>query len=93
MFSDALIEHVTNQHSVSVKLHSVVGPPAEWPRSAANIQDKIRKWPRRASRLREYGLIWTKTVSMPSKQAAANIPFQSELPSVWASSRKRCLPP
>lgn len=34
MFSDALIEHVTNQHSVSVKLHSVVGPPAEWPRSA-----------------------------------------------------------
>lgn len=57
MVSDAIIEHLTNRFTVSVQSSTVVGPPAEWPRSPANVQDNVRKWPRRASSLPEYGLV------------------------------------
>lgn len=60
MVSDAIIEHLTNRLTVSVQSSTVVGPPAEWPRSPANVQhqemaetslESARIW----TRLRRYG--------------------------------------
>lgn len=88
---ESVVEPWTNRCTGSVQSSAVVGPPAEWPRSLANVphQEMAETSPESAricTRLRRYGQ------RIPSKEAAASIPFQSGLPSVWASSRKRGLP-
>lgn len=82
--SDAVAEPWPNRCSGSVQSSAVVGPPAEWPHQemAETSPESARICPRLRRRCE----------SIPSKEAAASIPFQSGLPSVWASSRKRCLP-
>lgn len=59
MVSDAIIEHLTNRLTVSVQSSTVVGPPAEWPRSPANVQDNVQHQEMAETSL-ESARIWTR---------------------------------